>query len=890
MNALRFWGKAPPHLNNYHLLEFHSLDVVAVLREYLKADRIMRQRIERLAPCSYGEIVPILEFFAAIHDIGKFGRSFQFRRADIAVLLGHPRHVRSGGAPHHTKSGWWFYMHRVMHREIEMRYFAPWRSFYFELLPLAMAALGHHGKPVDHNSVDSREFEHAGAHAIRFVDAMAELFLPLEPPQWIEDEDMFRPLSWLFAGLMVLSDWIGSSEAYFPYRSEPMDAREYFNLARKRAREAVGACGLLHPPVARQRDFASLLPQLKGHSPRALQRYAMEQAVINGGSQLHIFEDLTGCGKTEAALLCAYRLMEQGACSGLYVGLPTMATANAMYHRLGESYRTLFAASDDLPSLMLAHGHRRMEEAFLGSIALEGDAAPRVGEGRDVTCSQWLADNRKKALLAPCGAGTLDQALLSILPARHQSLRLAGVSRVVLIADEVHSYDLYTGELLARLLTFIAAMGSSAILLTATLPRALRLELVRAFQRGLGRGESEHLNEDAFPLATRVDASGNVSERKIGGVAVNGKTTAVELVHAEDAMFTALAAAGGAGACACWVRNTVDQAIDAAQRLVAVYGLAPERVILAHARFAMCDRLALETEILRRFGKDSSERDRAGYILVGSQMLEQSLDYDVDLMLSDLAPMDALIQRAGRCHRHKRARPEGYAASRLVVLSPELVENPTADWYGALLGKAGFVYRKQALLWLTARLLCEKGSLVLPQDARVLMEGAYGEELQAPQALLKADAKAEGEELGDKSLAFQNALDHTQGYASDASRSGWSDDTSAATRIGDERVQLRLCRVGAGGKPELWAGGAGAKACALSEVSVSARKVGRPDEDAQDPALRAFAETMPDKGRWVRLVLLQQSAGSEWTGRVPCKGKLVRVRYSRAYGLVMESD
>ncbi|WP_171266571.1 CRISPR-associated helicase Cas3' [Oceanidesulfovibrio marinus] len=886
MESVRFWGKAQHNSNNSHLVEFHCLDVAAVLTELLEMDGVLRQRVEGLACCPYAVIKPILQFFAAIHDIGKFSAGFQWLRGDIAAAWGHPPYLRAGTPPHHTKAGWWFYRNRIMSRTTDLPQCAAWRAHFRMLAPLAMAAIGHHGAPVDDTEVNQRDFSYSNEAALHHAGEMAELFLPAEPPELFDDEDRFRPLSWLFAGLMVAADWIGSSEEYFPYRSDPMDAGAYYALAQQRARTAVRMCGLLHPAAAQGQDFSSLLPQLKGYSPRPLQRYAMEDAVVDASPQLHIFEDLTGCGKTEAALLCVHTIMEQGGCSGFYVGLPTMATANAMYHRLAATYRALFDEKDGVPSLMLAHGQQNIEDAFLQTIALEDDAAPRMGERSDVTCSQWLADNRKKALLAPCGAGTLDQALLAVLPAKHQSLRLAGLSRTVLIADEVHSYDLYTGELLATLLTFIAAMGSSAVLLTATLPQSLRLKLVHAFQRGLGRAESAQLDKDDFPLATRVNAAGEVFEQPIPAEG-HGKTTAVALVHDESAMFATLVQVHRDGACACWVRNTVDQAMDTAERLVTDYGLPPNKVILCHARFAMCDRLAREKDILRRFGKGSTSEDRAGYILVGSQVLEQSLDYDVGLMLSDLAPMDALIQRAGRCHRHTRERPEGYGTPRLVILSPEPVDDPAADWYGALLGTARFVYRKQALLWRTARLLKEHGRIVLPGDARVLMEGAYGEAIEAPAVLEEADLRPLGDELAARSLAYQNVLALDSGYSLDAG-AGWSDDTAAATRIGDERVQLRLCCVGEDGRITLWVGGAGAKACALSEVSVSTKRVDRPGSEPASVALEAFAETMPDKGRWVRLVALRQSGGDEWTGQVPKDGTLVAVRYSRAKGLRIE--
>ena len=196
------------------------------------------------------------------------------------------------------------------------------------------------------------------------------------------------------------------------------------------------------------------------------------------GPELLILEDLTGGGKTEAALLAAHRFLRHHQGRALYIGLPTMATADAMYGRMDANHQTLFA---EPVSLMLAHGGRALNRDFRDSIL------PDAGDGQEAGgafCAQWLADNRKKALLAPCGVGTIDQALLAILKTRHQALRLFGLCRSVFVGDEVHAFDAYTGTLLQTLLTFHAAMGGSASLLSATLPQRLRQDFVNAWRKG----------------------------------------------------------------------------------------------------------------------------------------------------------------------------------------------------------------------------------------------------------------------------------------------------------------------------------------------------------------------------------------------------------------------
>src|SRR5690606_25025277 len=186
-------------------------------------------------------------------------------------------------------------------------------------------------------------------------------------------------------------------------------------------------------------------------NPTPLQAYA-QTVELGKVPQLFILEDVTGAGKTEAAMVLVHRLMASGLASGLYVGLPTMATANAMYKRMSESYRRLYA-EQELPSLVLAHGASKLSKAFSDSVALSTQTDDKNYENNELSasayCNQWLADSRKKALLADVGVGTIDQALLGVLPARHQSLRLFGLTNKVLLVDEVHAFDPYMRSLLA---------------------------------------------------------------------------------------------------------------------------------------------------------------------------------------------------------------------------------------------------------------------------------------------------------------------------------------------------------------------------------------------------------------------------------------------------------
>jgi CRISPR-associated endonuclease/helicase Cas3 len=247
-----------------------------------------------------------------------------------------------------------------------------------------------------------------------------------------------------------------------------------------------------------------------------------ERVPLPDGPFLALVEDVTGGGKTEAALVLTHRLLAEGRAKGLYMALPTMATANAMFTRLAEAYRRLFEPDPDQePSLALAHGATKLHDGFQAAIRA-GDPArasepetdddnPR-GDEAGAACAAWLALEQRKAFLADVGVGTIDQAILGVLPAKYQSLRLLGLSQRVLIVDEAHAYDAYVGEELDRLLTFQAALGSSAVILSATLPATTKRRLVNAFRRGLGLGPVM-LEQEEYPLVTLVGRVGPIEER-----------------------------------------------------------------------------------------------------------------------------------------------------------------------------------------------------------------------------------------------------------------------------------------------------------------------------------------------------------------------------------------
>ena len=413
------------------------------------------------------------------------------------------------------------------------------------------------------------------------------------------------------------------------------------------------------------------------------------------GPALFLIEDETGSGKTEAALMLAHRLMASDAADGLYVALPTMATANAMFDRLADAYRRLFARGTE-PSLALAHGARDMHAGFRDAMSHGGrfeypysdssgsdDASETTASA---ACAAWIADDRRRTFMADAGAGTIDQALLSVLPSRHQSLRLLGLVRRVLILDEVHAYDAYMRREMERLLEFQAGLGGSAILLSATLPLSVRKRLTDAFAKGLQSGDSDGGTGMDYPMATVCTADG-VESGKVAGRSGRGRALAVRFLRSSDEALDRIECEARAGKAILYVRNTVDDALDAHAALSA-RGIDPD---LFHARFALVDRLAIEKRVVQRFGKAGTPREREGRVLIATQVVEQSLDLDFDALVTDLAPIDLLIQRAGRLWRHERMERSG--RPELLVVGPEPVAEADEEWFSRAFPRAKYVYR-----------------------------------------------------------------------------------------------------------------------------------------------------------------------------------------------------
>ena len=903
-----YWGKAAGSSGEdplqYHLLVYHCLDVAAVGRTLLMKDPFLCEKIisPTLQPNDDAEknrALDIISHLLALHDIGKFSGRFQNLRPDIMERL-QGRTCKNEYTVYHDDMGRLLFEEDLWKRAWAQNWFglnhsdAPldWRD---ALRPWVFAVTGHHGKPPEkpkNNLTVSMLFD-AGDRksAIAFAEASAGLFLKESSPRMLgfsaETLNEFHRTSWLLAGLAVLSDWIGSNSRHFPFRSEPMSLEKYWNTyALRHAEDAVRDAGILPARVSEKTGMHSLFPGIS--LPTPLQTYVSGCEVEHRSPRMFIIEEATGSGKTEAALVLAQRLIAEGNGEGIFFGLPTMATADAMYGRMEQAYLNLFMSADH-PSLVLAHSSRNLSNKFRNSVIPTSDAfiePDRKGEmSASAQCAAWLSDNRKKSLLAQIGVGTIDQALMGVLPLRHQSLRLLGLSRNILVVDEVHAYDPYVHKVLETLLEFHAAQGGSAILLSATLPQKQRQELVTGFCKGLGIDTgADTIQKSDYPLVTCVSRE-SLSEIPIERCEQTHRTIVVECVHDPSVVKAILSDVIKEGRCACWVRNTVDDAIESYRELSRSFG--DEQVMLFHARFAMGDRLGIEHTVLETFGKDSTPEIRRGKILVATQVVEQSLDLDFDLMVTDLAPMDLIIQRAGRLHRHKR---EGRGTPRIIMLTPSLAGIPSAEWYSALFPKGAYVYPHHGQLWLTARLLADRKKITMPDDARLLIEGVFSDDVQGkiPETLTQAEIQSDGTDMGKRAQANLNELKLNDGYRNTGPQ--WMDDARTPTRLGEPRVTVLLLKWDGvvlsfwSSHPEF--------AREMSRVSISEHKLSKESEygGTLGTALEQFKQTLPDKGRWQVLVPLTKNNG-EWSGSaLNAKGKRVTVGYDPRTGLVVNKS
>ena len=822
------WAKfSRDKMPSIHLLEHHLADVGACMEALLQQPTI-RQRLARAGGLDILDDVTEARLcvFAALHDIGKVNVGFQTRiweygdfpsgRRPIAFdRVGHTADLTPVLNQRDSKTADWFFDALDWWWEST----ESWDNCEGEVVcAMFVAALSHHGSPLQlDNPLKSANpqawREYAGLNPQDCVARIGQLvrqwfepaFGPGAPPLPLVPEFQHH-----FLGLCTLADWIGSNEDWFHYVDQPDD--DYISKARERAQKAVRAIGL---DIGQQRSvFTAMPPRLdfadlfRHPEPNAIQQQAAMETALE--EPLVIIESETGSGKTEAALWRFALMYQKGLVDGLYFALPTRAAAGQLHRRVRDFVNNLFPV-EHWPQVILAVPGYAPEAYAPGAVGLQEydeQAAHHREHGHE---KPWASERPKQYLAAQIAVGTVDQAMLGALRVRHSHLRSSCLARNLLVVDEVHASDTYMTEVIRGLLAAHTDVGGYALLMSATLGATAR-------QKWLAPGcrtadvASLSLEEAIKSDYPAISMSAESQPAKAGE---NGQDKKVKIEPAAEMLdFDAVArralATARQGAKVLIVRNTVDYAVktqraveeaatDDDRGLLFTAG-ANDKPTLHHGRFVRSDRQLLDSLVEQRLGKD---RPAGGGILVGTQTLEQSLDLDADLLLTDLCPVDVLLQRIGRLHRHHRERPAGYSDPTCVVLLPDVDDltpylTRKTDCNG--LGPNGYVYRSLHVLEATRRLVHNYQEWRIPEMNRELVEKAtHPEALEAITKELGDDwqahaINAEGGYIADRQQARGNVLRFNKSFLADNREIlfPYGAEENIRTRLGDDRMEIAL--------------------------------------------------------------------------------------------------
>ncbi|MFE3455549.1 CRISPR-associated helicase Cas3' [Nonomuraea sp. NPDC059194] len=723
---LALWGKSRGLSSPYPLI-CHLLDAAAAVETlwdvYLPSG--LKATLAAQLSSSEAEARHLLAYWAALHDLGKCASCFQDlderRRPDLQA---YPR-PDAGYQSHAFMGQVW------LGKALARQGYRAARS-HSPAARVAQIVGGHHGRFTPFNQL---EF-HSPLLAVpalsdgsweeqrqAILSALHELLGAPSPPKQVSAAGAA-----MSCAAIILADWLVSQE---PFLAERLRAGLPESGERDRLRRHLHASRAVTPRLLRDAGLGRLTFKPGGFAedfpfpPNELQRSIAEclPDLLDGDPGLLLIMAPMGEGKTEAALHAAKLMGEAAGMPGFFFGLPTMATTDQMFTRADEFRQRRTEGSD---SLTLLHGMAWLNAAY----APGGDPVDVLSA--DPTATEWLRGS-KRGLLANLAVGTIDQALLAVLRGRHNVVRMLGLTGKVMIIDEAHAYDSYMQGLLKMLLQWLGALRVPVVLMSATLPVMVGRRLAAAYLAGTGCPE-QAVPDAVYPGWIYVSPQQSTPV----GVSSRQRTLVVETRSVPlgagrrpergDVLREILSPLFQGEGCAAVICNTVAEAQLTYLQLHRWAGEAGENapvVSLLHSRFPLHARERITREAIARFGKAARGGRRAA-ILVATQVIEQSLDLDFDIVISDLAPIALLLQRAGRCHRHQdndARRPAWAQTMRLVVLTPsgrpgELVIPP--GW--------PYVYPK-ALLRRTHKVLnrLEDGRVAIPDDVQRLVDEVYDE-------------------------------------------------------------------------------------------------------------------------------------------------------------------
>lgn len=799
-----FWAKFGDGSLGSLSLRQHLTDVSGVILPV--AEQLLpAARLRLLDERCGGDLEKILRFVAWSHDVGKASPWFQGKVPELndrvlnvgyPPVLASPQEVRTmahGLVSAHTVVDW---LAARTARKPSIRTKRAW----FSILG------GHHGafpsmdKKPDPLINEPAEWKDA---RFRLLDLGAQ-HLGLAQ----KDIDAFARLSWdipdqvLVTGLLVAADWVGSNTWNFPYSCEAGTDQEQ-RAAQGRNRMRLGGRWTPSPVDAEAFRHRFALPD--GAKMRPVQEAVVETVRMVDGPGLILVEDATGGGKTEAALMAADVWADRLGLDGVFFGQPTRVTSDAMFNRVLTWLENSPATGE--VSTILAHGKAQFNKDYL---SLFGQGRPTnvyssdgSDEGQSPEANSWFR-GRKTGLLASAVVGTIDQLLFAALKSKHLVLRHLGLFGKVVILDEIHAADDFMTVYLTRILEWLGVYGVPVIALSATLPPARRRELVDAYATGASEFETEHLTLEGSTAYPRITwATGGTAGTVVPNAGDRIRRTRVEFLPGDlDEMATAVEEAARTGGCIAAICNTVGRA----QQLFDLLDGTVENLSLLHSRFLTDHRAELEGELVAALGRDGEGARCSGRVVISTQVIEQGLDLDFDLMFSDVAPVDLLIQRMGRLHRHDFApgtRPQDKAEARFVItgcsvygldVPPEFPRGTEA------------VYRRSRLLRsvlaLYRHLVGSGGVVDSPQDVASLVATAYSEDLEPPEAWAEVWSAAERREeefrVGQRQKAEQFRLPQAEnGDLSTWNAAATSDaeiEGLAQVRDADDSVEVVVVR------------------------------------------------------------------------------------------------
>ena len=795
------WGKFESP-TCFHRLEHHCADVSACFQALL-ADPVVRGRFERAAGQSRMDRITEtrLTVLAFLHDFGKLNAGFQFKVHDRSKLPpGAP--PRAG---HIEQALLCFDQEHICEALGLYSMDGTWGEGF---LPLLRASLAHHGRPAarEHSSSAGPAAlwkPYAGYNPQATAALLGQRIRLWFPHAFAEGPPLpdSTVLAHLFAGTVALADQIGSDETQFRFVSEPDP--NYIKQAHRRAKQVVTAHLLRRRGWATRSPAVTFADLFDYPEPRPLQT-AVADAPLT--CPLLVLESETGSGKTEAAVLRFNALWRAGLVDGLYFALPTRAAAKQLQGRVDDALRRLFPSDSRAETVLAIPGYLQAGVAKARRIAkfqVEWEDDP---DDEKTRLARWSAESSRHFLSSPAAVGTVDQVLLAALKVKWAHLRGSALSRSLLVVDEAHASDAYMTELLRELLRGHLAVGGHALLMSATLGSAARVALTDH------RPRSElpplaAMEAVPYPALTLAGHGATQTHGLSGTSHLKAVTVRAEPSLGDAPRIAELALdACRQDAKVLVIRNTVREAQAVFQSVQHLGGRALTLQVaggpaLHHSRFAAEDRVLLDEGVETALGKG---RAAGGVVVIGTQTLEQSLDIDADLLISDLCPADVLLQRIGRLHRHQEsARVPEFAEPRCVVLVPE--SGLAAGLDGSLLSHGlgatadgGGIYRDLLGLEATHRLLAEHPVWTIPAMNRMLVEQATHREALHALAVeiggpwMEHEQQSYGFAAAERGVARRHLLDRSTPF--DDQLVFPDLDEKVRTRLGEDGPRIELAK------------------------------------------------------------------------------------------------